>query len=196
MHARTDTRVPGTARGCALRTYPANRGAPLTPPPRPARLCAHRSAKAAGRPQPRAPPALPAQQPAVPPAPSGARAGTQATPHARDSPAWGFSAPTSWCPARLCSVPPVPLPPPRRRQAHLCSGREWAAGSEGPEAVSAIPGGSREKVEDARVAGPLGTAGLGWARLPLASARPSSDARPTSTKEWRDLPGQRRWPAI
>lgn len=41
---------------------------------------------------------------------------------------------------------------------------------EGPGAARAIPGESGEKEEDARVAGPLGTADLGWAWL--GSARP------------------------
>lgn len=49
--------------------------------------------------------------------------------------------------------------------------------------MSAIPGESGEKGEDARVAGPLGTAGLGWALLGLCSS-----TRPASTKDWRAPP--------
>lgn len=103
-HARTYTRVPGSAHGCARQTYRATQ--------RPGWLRAQRSATAAGRRQPRlvGGPRRAARPPraAAPPAPSRARAGAQATPRARDSPRWGESAPTSWCPARLCSTPPVP----------------------------------------------------------------------------------------
>lgn len=54
----------------------------------------------------------------------------------------------------------------------------------------------RKKAEAVWVSRPLGTAGVGWARLRVASVRRGSGARPASTKEWRALPGQRRHRAI
>lgn len=106
-HARTHTRVPGSARGCTRQTYRATQ--------KPRLLRAHRSATAAGRRQPRlvggprrGPPSPPGRSPLLqrPPEPA-RRPGNAARPRLNPQ---GLSAPTSWSTARLCSTPPVTPP--------------------------------------------------------------------------------------
>lgn len=189
-HARTYTRVPGTAHGCARQIYPASQ--------RPGWLRAQRSATAAGRQRPgagnlgswavhAARPALPALPLAAPPAPSRARAGAQATPRARETlPAVvvgpHFLVPRA--PLFDATGPPAAKAgsPPRRARSSGGARRSRHGWSSCVGAGSAIPGGSGGKAEDAWVEGPLGKAGLGLARLPLASAQPGLGARPASTK--------------
>lgn len=163
-HARTYTRVPGTAHGCARQTYPASQ--------RPGWLRAQRSATAAGRRQPRL---VGGPRRAARPPRAAACRSSSALPSPRRGPGnaarprlspLGLSAPTSWCPARLCSTPPVP---PRRRRAHLRSGRDPAAAPEGPgtagAAASALGAQFREGAAGRqRMPGSRGR----WARLALA----------------------------
>lgn len=193
-HARTYTPVPSSARGCARQTYRATqrpRGSAHTDlrqrpgagnlgswavhaAARPLRAAARRSSSALTSPR-----------------------GGQATLRARDSPGWGCRPPLPGAPrvfVRRHRSPPAakagsPLQRARSSSGARRSRRGWGSCA---GAGSAIPEGSGGKAEDARVEGPLGSAGFGLALLPLASARSGLDARPASTKEWRALPGQRR----
>lgn len=96
--------------------------------------------------------------------------------------------------ARLCSMPPVVSPAAKAgsplRRAPRGGGIRGSRRGERDSGWEPGEGGGCPG------RGAASTAGLGWARLPLASARRSSDARPASAKEWRDLPGPRRRPSI
>lgn len=142
----------------------------------------------------RCPPPPPALL-AAPPGALRARAGAPAAPRTRHSPGKGFSPPLPGAPrAPLSEATGAPCGEgaltstagaPRRQQPRVPARTAFAA-------LGRDSSGNGEKAEDARVAEPLGTAGLDLARLALTARLSLASACQT----WAHVLPRRRWRAL